>query len=257
VPEFLRQMWSWTTRDACEGTAMSPGIQSNGDLSAVFASLIARHSVGWVMEQQPVGWRPPTWQNYWQTHKLPHPHVVDELQKEYATHQTIRRSFVFTYQYRSPVELFIAAMAWGSGTGGRGLFRVRTILAQANAAEVIEAIVNAVRQDGTAAGYSKYYTVGRLPQLDVAFIAKVLYFAGYQEPREPRPLIYDSRVASAVIRLPDSPLLPSIQEGVSASAYQRYCCWAERTAADYGTEPVVLEWALFHLGGQIKSGLGA
>ena len=207
------------------------------------------------MEHQPARWRHATWQNHWRAHQLPYPHVLNELQQEYAAHGTIRRSFLFSYQDRTPVEFFIAVMAWGLGLDNRGPARVGNILNAAGAAKAIEAVVTSVRHDGAAAGYSTYYPGHKLPQLDIAFITKVLYFAGYQTEHRPRPLIYDSLVVTAVIRLPDAPLLPSIGEKVSCKAYERYCRWTEKTAADYRTEPAVLEWALFSLGKQIRDQL--
>lgn len=236
---------------------MSFGIKYNRDLPARLASLVANASITSVMEQQPVRWRPAAWQDRWRAHKLPYPQVLDELQQEYAAHGTIRRSFVFTYRDRAPVELFIAVMAWGLGPDNRGPAKVGRILQLPNTAKAIEAVVNSVRQDGAVAGYSKYYSGHKLPHLDVAFITKLLYFAGYQGDRRPRPLIYDSLVATAVVRLPNAPLLPSLGAGVKvrARSYERYCCWAETTGADYGTDPTVLEWALFNLGGQMKDEL--
>jgi hypothetical protein len=236
---------------------MSMGIEHNRELSAKLASLISNASVESVMERQPARWRPAAWQDHWRARRLPHPQVLDELQQEYATHGTIRRSFVFTYHDRTPVELFIAVMAWGLGPDNRGPAKIGKILDLSDAAEAIEAVVKSVRQDGAVAGYSKYYSGHKLPQLDVAFITKLLYYAGYQEERRPRPLIYDNLVATAIVRLPDAPLLPSIGERVRAKVYERYCCWAEKTAADYRTEPTVLEWALFSLGGQIRDELRA
>ena len=233
------------------------GIEHNRELSAKLASLISNASVESVMERQPARRRPAAWQDHWRARRLPHPQVLDELQQEYATHGTIRRSFVFTYHDRTPVELFIAVMAWGLGPDNRGPAKIGKILDLSDAAEAIEAVVKSVRQDGAVAGYSKHYAGDKLPQLDVAFITKLLYYAGYQEERRPRPLIYDNLVATAIVRLPDAPLLPSIGERVRAKAYERYCCWAEKTAADYRTEPTVLEWALFSLGGQIRDELRA
>jgi len=234
---------------------MSFGIEYNRDLQAKLASLITNASIEPVMEQQPVRWRPAAWQ----ARKLPHPQVLDELQQEYAAHGTIRRSFVFTYRDRASVELFIAIMAWGLGPDNRGPAKVGRILELPGAADAIEAVVNSVHQDGAVAGYSMYYSSHKLPHLDVAFITKLLYFAGYQGEGRPRPLIYDDLVATAVVRLPGAPLLPSLGGSVkvTAKAYERYCCWAEKTAADYGTEPTVLEWALFSLGGQIRDELRA
>ena len=128
---------------------MTPRLQHNHDLSAAFMRLITTTSIDWVMEQQPADWRLEPWQRQWRMNPpLPHPQVLDGLQEEYGKHQRIRRSFVFSYQHRSPLELFIAAMAWGLGTDNRGPARVRTILTQPNAAKAIEAVVNTVRQDG-------------------------------------------------------------------------------------------------------------
>jgi hypothetical protein len=235
---------------------MTPSLQHNHDLSAAFTDLITSTSIATVMEHQPVKWRLEPWQRQWQMNPpLPHPQVLNEIQAEYAAHQRIRRSFVFSYQHRSPVELFITAMAWGRGTDNRGPAKVRTILTQPNATEAIEAVVNAVRQDGAAAGYSTYFPRYKLQQLNIAFITKVLYFAGYQSQHRPRPLIYDRLVANALIRMPDAPLLPGTWETVSSNAYHQYCCWAEQTAADHGTEPAVVEYALFSLGDQVRKDL--
>jgi hypothetical protein len=234
-------------------------IDYNRDLSARLASLITDTSTERVMEHQPVRWRYAAWQKHWQQHQLPQPHVLDELQKEYTAHDTIPRSFVFSYQRRDPVELFIAVMAWGLGLDNRGPVRAGNILNVPNAAETIKAVVDSVRQGGAAAGYSTYFSGPRLPQLNIAFITKLLYFAGYQERHRPRPLIYDNLVATAVIRLPDAPLLPSVTERgikVSSGAYEQYCRWAEKTAAYYRTDPAVVEWALFSLGREIRDHLG-
>jgi hypothetical protein len=234
--------------------------ECNRDLSARFASMITSTGIERVTEHQPVRWHYAAWQNHWQQHPLPQPHVLDELQGEYTAHDTIRRSFVFTYRDRDPVEFFIAVMAWGLGPHPRGPAKVGNIVNVPEAAGIIKAVVDSVRQGGAAAGYSTYFSGPTLPQLNIAFITKLLYFAGYQETHRPRPLIYDNLVATAVIRLPDAPLLPSVSEQrikVSSKAYQRYCCWAEQTAAACRTDPAVVEWALFSLGQEIRDQLRA
>lgn len=162
-------------------------IEHNRDLSARLASLITSTGIERVTEHQPVRWRHAAWQNHWQAHRLPRSHMLDELKEEYAAYDTIRRSFVFTYRDRDPVEFFIAVMAWGLGPDSRGPAKVGTILTVPGAAATIKAVVDSVRQDGAAAGYMTYYSGPRLPQLNIAFITRLLYFAGYQEPHRPRP----------------------------------------------------------------------
>lgn len=236
---------------------MSADSWHNADLTSRLASLAASCNRSWLMSEQPVRWRLGTWQRRWQAHALPCPHVLGELQEEHAGHGTIRRSFVFGYRDRSPVEFFIAVMAWGLGPDNRGPARVGRILRESGAEQAITEVVKAARSGGAAAGYAAYYSGGKLPYLDTAFLTKLLYFAGYPEQARPRPLIYDSLVATAVIRLPGAPVLPSTSDGVSTRAYQRYCAWAETTATALATEPDVVEWALFTLGSQLRDTMKA
>jgi hypothetical protein len=131
----------------------------------------------------------------------------------------------------------------------------RRILIRPQASARLEDTVSAVRQGGAAAGYKAYYARNRIENLDVAFVTKLLYFAGYRSPHRPRPLIYDSLVAAAAARFPSAPLFPLITDGVTTSSYQRYCAWAEDIAGEYQTEPAAIEWSLFTLGADIRDEL--
>lgn len=232
-------------------------IHANRDLPDRLAALIESKSIDWVMEGQPVRWQPDKWTAHWQEHSLPCLSVLTELESEFRQHQTIRRKFLFqTYQDRAARELLTAVMAWGLGLSNYGPSRAGRILSQDHADKAIEAVVSATRQGGAAAGYGAYYTKGNtLKGLDVSFITKLIHFAGYESQHRPRPLIYDKLVATAITRLPTAPLLPDIEDQVTTVAYERYCQWAQDTAAKHGTEPAVMEWALFTLGDEIRSTL--
>lgn len=80
---------------------MDQDITHNRDLSSALTALIDSHSIEWVFNEQPIDWRPATWQKYWHKHRLPNSHVLDELRDEHDKHGTIRRSFLFTYQEQS------------------------------------------------------------------------------------------------------------------------------------------------------------
>ncbi|HEY2579900.1 MAG TPA: TniQ family protein [Streptosporangiaceae bacterium] len=251
---------------AAKRTAMNqdnskPPIQDNSELPGRLADLLDTHTAGWVETQQPIQWHPATWQRHWRTHRLPGGHVLDELEAEYEEHGTIRRAFIFdTYTDRPATELFTAAMAWGRGPDNRGPAKASAILTQPDAARKIEATVSTVRTNGAAAGYKAYYSHYRLDQLNIAFVTKLLYFAGYRIQQERRPLIYDNLVSAAITRLPTAPLLPLTAEPrikVRTSKYERYCEWAENLATERQTEPAAVEWALFYLGGQIRDALRA
>ena len=232
-------------------------IRANRDLPDRLATLIESKSIDWVMEEQPVRWQPDKWTAHWQKHSLPCLSVLTELASEFRQHQTIRRKFLFeTYQDRAARELLTAVMAWGLGLSNYGPSRAGRILSQDHADKAIEAVVDAARQGGAAAGYGTYYTKGNtLKGLDVSFITKLIHFAGYESRHRPRPLIYDKLVATAITRLPTAPLLPDIEDQVTTVAYEHYCQWAHDTAVENGTEPAVVEWALFTLGDEIRSTL--
>jgi hypothetical protein len=209
-----------------------------------------------VAQSQPVQWRPDAWRRHWHKSELPCSHVLDELEAEYNNHGTIRRQFILdTYQDRPAIELFIATRAWGSGPDNRGPAKAGGILTQPQASAKIEDTVSTVRKDSAAAAYRIYYARNKIENLGVAFVTKLLYFAGYGSPNRPRPLIYDSLVAAAAARFPSAPLLPAIPDSLTTTGYQRYCAWAEDLAEEHQTEPDAIEWSLFTLGAHIREEL--
>jgi hypothetical protein len=176
---------------------------NNSDLPIRLGILIATHTATWVEESQPVQWRPDAWRRYWHENGLPCSPVLDELEAEYSRHGTIRRKFILdTYQDRPATELFIAAMAWGTGPDNRGPAKAGGILAQRQASAKIEDTVSVVRQGGAAAGYRAYYARNKLENLDVAFVTKLLYFAAYRSPHWPSP---SSMTAWSLLPRPGSP----------------------------------------------------
>src|SRR5580693_869371 len=229
---------------------------NNSDLSIRLGILIATNDITWVEESQPVQWRPDAWKRYWHENGLPCSRVLDELEAEHRSQGTIRRKFILdTYQDRPATELFIATMVWGSGPDNRGPAKAGGILAQPQASAKIDHTVRVVRQDGAASGYKAYYARNKLENLDVAFVTKLLYFAGYRFPHRPRPLIYDSLVAAAAARFPGAPLFPLVPDGVTTPSYERYCTWAEYLAEEHKTEPAAIEWSLFALGAAVREEL--
>jgi len=85
-----------------------------------------------------------------------HPELRDALEEEVRAHGRVRRQFVFSYADRDPVELFLAAMAWGLGESRvwpaqrqmltSGLPRSEPKLAE---------IIRVTRQEGACAGSAR------------------------------------------------------------------------------------------------------
>jgi hypothetical protein len=229
---------------------------NNSDLPIRLGFLIGTRTATWVEESQRVRWRPDAWKRHWRENGLPCSHVLDELEAEYNSHGTIQRKFILdTYQSRPATELFIATMAWGTGTDNRGPAKAGGILTQPQASAKIEDTVAIVCQQGAAAAFRAHFARNNLENLGVAFVTKLLYFAGYRSPHRPRPLIYDRLVADAVARIPSAPLLPSSPESLMTPRYQLYCAWAEDIAEEYQTQPAVIEWSLLTLGRLLRKEL--
>lgn len=229
---------------------------NNSDLPARLSTLISAHTATWVTQSQQIRWRPDAWRLHWQDNGLPGGHVIDELATEYGSQDTIRRAFILdTYQERPAIELFIAIRAWGSGPDNRGPAKAGRILTELDASAKIEDTVSTVRKNGAADAYRAYFARNKIENLGVAFVTKLLYFAGYRSPHRPRPLIYDSLVAAAAARLPSAPVLPASPASLTTSGYERYCAWAETLAEEHQTEPAAIEWSLFTLGAAIRKEL--
>jgi hypothetical protein len=89
----------------------------NSQVQPAVDAVIASTSPAWVMDSQPARWNPTPWQKEWATNPpLPNPAMLQLLAQEMTAHNLIRRRFVFGYATGNPIDLLIAAMAWGYGT---------------------------------------------------------------------------------------------------------------------------------------------
>lgn len=131
-------------------------ISSKSDLTALLDTLIASHTAEWVTGHQPVDWRRRTWGIL----EGPRPAL---LQRPGLTRRGDHRPRHY------PQELHLLHLpgpqsdravhrrhGLGERHGRRSLARIRTILAQPDAAHKIQATVDTVRQHGAAAGYKSY-----------------------------------------------------------------------------------------------------
>ncbi|MET9953213.1 hypothetical protein ABZ135_16920 [Streptomyces sp. NPDC006339] len=101
-------------------------------------------------------------------------------------------------------EALVAPYVWGQGRAGYGPHRLKKILAASHVGDAVAEARAALREKGAVAGYRALY--GAVSGLGPAFFTKLLYFldslhfldltAG--DPRSPRALILDRRVARVV-----------------------------------------------------------
>jgi hypothetical protein len=148
-------------------------------------------------DRQPIDWRPTA---PWLNALREHPALLLALNDELAEHQRIRRSFVKDLATGDPVELFLAAMAWGYGA--RGPRFQRDLLTPPYPDRKLAEIVNKTRQFGALAGWIALLDTNHIRGLAMSFGTKLLYFAGYEAGAPgPRPLILDKYVQKALVEL--------------------------------------------------------
>jgi len=217
---------------------------------------IAARSPSWVLNNQAVGWNEDVWQKRWTKYPVPgNGHILQAISSEVQAHKTIRRRFVFGYANKTPADFITVAMAWGyGGNDNRGPSRtVAALTGPIAPAIVLNDVRQALNSGGTAAAFSAMFAHGkpRLANCNVAFATKVLHFLAYCGSVRPRPLIYDLRVADALARIPTAPYVPHPGSLITGTQYEGYCEWAERYAVLRNTAPVVVEYALWAVGGRL------
>jgi len=204
--------------------------------------------------RQPIDWRPTT---SWLDALREHPALLLALNEEMAEHQSIRRSFVKNLATGDPVELFLAAMAWGYGAKGPRF--QKNLLTPPYPQQKLAAIVNETRDLGASAGWIALFDSNHIGGLAMSFGTKLLYFAGYEAGAPgPRPLILDQYVQKALFeigrQMPECGITMPEWKGSRRTArlthYVEYLHLAEVWAADgaWQGSPEAVEYCLFRYG---------
>ena len=130
------------------------------------------------------------------------------------------------------------------------------IIAFANSEDGRPHLLRAVRTaaaasyDGRIEGAYRAFVDHRMPQLGWAFFTKILFFTGNRGSADPRCLIFDSRVDSA---LPTITGLSYTLGRKSEQTYNRYCLDMHRWAGMYEVSPESIEARLYQFGRAIGS----
>jgi hypothetical protein len=167
---------------------------------------------------------------------------------------TIRRCDVFDCR-EDPVDVFLAAMAWGFGTTGYGWSRTARMInpglrnEEATVAAAVESYRSAWAEGGAeAVAQSWGRGTGRIPGLGPAFASKVAYFALYDRDKQSGPLIADLNTAWSVWAVSGT-----WDSRYDSAKYAEYVEWCIRWADELHCRSDDIERALFDIGPQVRA----
>lgn len=229
----------------------------NRDVEPRVLALLDEHDDDWVLNKQPVAVNLDPWKKAWDAFALPHKEMLGRLSDELKAYGTVRRRFIFDLSDAS--DLLIATMVWGWADDTRRGPRY-TVDALTEGREPIDTVIDDIRsafdstEHPTAKAFGQMFKdsgSGRIPKIGVSFATKILHFVGYEYGVHPLPLIYDEWAGTALARIPSAPYVPPASGYVKGAQYEAYCAWAEAYAANHGSKPVAVEWALFVAGKEL------
>lgn len=158
--------------------------------------------------------------------------------------QTIIDSFKAYYakpeaSYHQP---YLLTMIWGYANSGYGNYRVNKHLEQH---EQVAKGMAALKAGDMEAAYKELIAV---KSLGISFISKLLYFGGRAKGIGQYPLIYDIRVAGALVKLTTPPSLHDIFQVYPSDKwehYQKYNATMHTLAANHKVEAEQIEHYLY------------
>lgn len=148
---------------------------------------------------------------------------------------------------------FLMVMIWGYGPAGYGPSRVGAMFHHKAFTSIIKSTVSHLVANPIKLRQA-YRECGRLPNLGPNFFSKFFYFVGRAKGLPQYPLIFDDRVATALVKLHAccSVLddMTSIHAKRNYNAYERYVNLLHDWATHLGCDADQIELFLFNNGGR-------
>ena len=176
---------------------------------------------------------------------------------KHLENKSITRKDVFEY-YKSYFSSnsrdaslpFLVTMLWGFGTNGYGAYRTNKYFGTAENINLINTAFEELKMHNISNAYS---LLMQIKGLNISYISKVLFFATKTLGIENYTLIFDIRVARALVDLEAGAEISKILNITPSDKfedYERYNRLIHKTANELNVEADALEMFLFIKGGE-------
>jgi len=152
----------------------------------------------------------------------------------------------FKSKESEPQCLFALTMVWGFGYSGYGPFRTMQYINSPENINHINSAFNYITDDKIKAAFDE---LNEIHGLGISFLSKVLHFASKGRGHKQYPLIFDIRVAKALIKLhsPNIAKMVQINPKNEWEAYSEFNTMIHDWAKKYDVSADLIELFLFDL----------
>lgn len=178
-------------------------------------------------------------------------------QVKHLENKPINRNEVFEYynsyfsgETKDASLPFLVTMLWGFGSNGYGAYRTNKYLVSEENVQIINHSFEEMKLHNTSKAYE---LLMQIKGLNISYVSKVLYFATKALGIENYTLIFDIRVARALVEIEAGKEISSILNITPSDKYEDYVKYnnlIHRVAKELQTEADSLEMFLFLEGGK-------
>lgn len=183
-----------------------------------------------------------TWHKLSKEHKI----FVTDFEDKYVSRTDVTKAFEDYYSENgSYMRAFLLTMIWGFADTGYGTHRTNNYITNRENNNLIKSAIDAVKDSDLKLAFNNLM---KIKGLGVSYITKILHFATKATGNKEYALIYDIRVASALVRLTTPPYIfeiVNVYPSPKFDDYQKYNKLIHRLSQQYNVEPDSIELFLF------------
>jgi hypothetical protein len=182
------------------------------------------------------------WQKLSGEHKI----FVTDFEDKYVSRTDVTKAFVDYYSGNGDyMRAFLLTMIWGFADTGYGTHRTNNYITNPENNKLIKSAIDAVKNSDLKIAFNNLM---KIKGLGISYITKILHFATKATGNKEYALIYDIRVASALVRLTTPPYIfeiVNVYPSPKFDDYQKYNKLIHRLSQQYNLEPDSIELFLF------------